>query len=81
MFCTSCACCESVCSCEEPTLVEEAYCENCGTIGSEEDFTEGMFCDSCEESYEEYRENMASLIADNVGIVLAVTQRSPKPQL
>ena len=81
MICTSCACCESVCSCEEPTIADEAYCENCGTIGVAEDFTEGLFCGDCEEAYEEYRENMVSLISDNVGIVITATQRSPKPKI
>lgn len=37
MFCIGCMCSEDVCNCEEDLLVEAYFCDNCGTIGSEED--------------------------------------------
>lgn len=60
MICTACWCCESICDCgDEAVLVEAAYCENCGSINEEEELTDG-FCEesSCQEAYEEYKEDL-----------------------
>lgn len=68
MYCTICYSSNEVCSCEEPELTCEGYCENCGTIDSA-DGNDG-FCEDCEDAREEYRDSVVFHIVDNIDLVL-----------
>lgn len=71
MYCTLCCSSDDVCSCDEPELTYAGYCENCGSIDSEEslDSNDG-FCEDCEDAREEYRDSVVSYIVENIDLVL-----------
>ena len=65
-ICTVCWCCTSSCDCGDEAIHAYAeHCENCGSISTEEELTDG-YCDEgdCQEAHEEYRNGVcASLIS------------------
>jgi hypothetical protein len=72
MYCTDCSSHESTCDCgDDSSHISASYCENCGTIGSEEnDFNIDGLCDDCEEAWEEYHFNTESMIVEAVSQIL-----------
>jgi hypothetical protein len=52
LYCISCASSEDSCECyeEHQLLVEAFYCDNCGSICSEDELSATDLCEDCHES-------------------------------
>jgi hypothetical protein len=70
MICTECYSCSSICTCDNPSTEPAVFCENCGTICTEDMLDRCGFCEDCEEASLEYEEVAIQFLLDGVEVLL-----------